>query len=101
MAKRRILKKEIGYSFGNLFFDMLIYKCFRSDIDTEKVEEIMSSVSELSDEFILRAHHAPSHGNKKEVKQYYRKLYKDLNASLDEISKEIEQLGGIEGSETI
>ncbi|MDR0844253.1 MAG: hypothetical protein LBN71_03455 [Tannerella sp.] len=101
MAKRRLLKKEISYSFGNLFFDMLVYKCFQPDVDAEKVEALMTSVSEWNSEFISRAHHAPSRGNKKDVKQYYRKLYTDLDATLDTLSDELKQLDGIEGSGTV
>lgn len=91
MAKRRILKKEIDYIFGDFFFDLLICQHFIPDVDESKVESIMSYISTTNKEFICRAHHSPK-GNKKQVKQYYSKLYQDLDNAFEQISKDIEAL---------
>lgn len=92
MAKRRILKKEIYYTFGDLFFDVLIYMHFQPDADKAKVELILSKISEANSEFICRAHHSPKGKDKKEIKRYYNKLYQELDNSVEQILKEIESL---------
>lgn len=91
MAKRRILKKEIDYTFGDFFFDLLICQHFIPDVDNSKVESIMSQISAANKEFICRVHHAPKK-NQKEVKQYYRKLYQDIDNVIDQISEDIDAL---------
>ncbi|MDR2920256.1 MAG: hypothetical protein LBV72_12950 [Tannerella sp.] len=91
MAKKRILKKEIDYTFGDFFFDLLICQHFIPDVDKSKVESIMSYISTTNKEFICRVQHSPK-GNKKQVKQYYNKLYQDLDNAFEKISKDIEAL---------
>ncbi len=95
MAKRRILKKEIGYLFGSLFSDMLICRYLFPETKQDEFESLATRICQQNDEFIRRAHHAPSKRNKVEVKKYYRKLYADLDAELNALASEIDRLTDI------
>lgn len=92
MAKKRILKKEIYYLFEDLFFDLLICQHFIPNVNKSNVESILLHISEANIEFICRAHHSPNRKNKKETKQYYDKLFLDLDNTVKQISKDIEAL---------
>ena len=92
MAKRRILKKEIYYTFGDMLFDTLIYQYLAPKENQEKVESLISRINQCCNEFICRAHHAPNKKNKSSVKQYYKKLLLDLDHEIEQFSQEIEAL---------
>lgn len=92
MAKRRILKKEIGYVAGDLFMETLICKLYIPGVDQEKSDILMSRILDMQDSFIVRAGHPDGKDNKKVVKEYYRKLRSDLQVEVDAIAKNIEEL---------
>jgi len=93
MAKRKTLKRDIGYIAGELFTEVLVTKMLVPGIDNNKADDLMSRILDMQDAYVLRASHPDAKDNKKMVKEYYKKLYKDLQAEVDAISKEIEDLG--------
>lgn len=92
MAKKRILKKEIYYIFGDMLFDVLICQHLSPNIDETKVETIISQINQRCNDFICRAQHTPNKENKQVVKQYYKKLIQDFDNEIEQISLEIEAL---------
>lgn len=92
MAKRRILKKEIGYVAGELFTEALICKLYIPGVDQEKSDILMTRILDMQDNFIVRAGHPDGKDNSGLVKAYYRKLRADLQAEVDAIAGEIEEL---------
>ena len=92
MAKRRILKKEIYYIFGDMLFDTLICQYLTPKADLAKIESLISQINQSCVDFICRAHHAPNKKNKSSVKQYYKKLMSDLDHEIEKLSQEIEAL---------
>lgn len=92
MAKRRILKKYIGYAAGDLFTEALICKLYIPGVEAEKAEMVMSRILDMQDEFIRRAHCPDGKENATLVKEYYRKLMVDLQTEVDAIAVEINGL---------
>ncbi|MEG1543248.1 MAG: hypothetical protein RR382_01810 [Tannerellaceae bacterium] len=92
MAKRRILKKDISCVAGELFSEVLICKAFIPGVTQEKAEVVMTRILDMQDEFIRRAHRPDGKDNKTLVKEYYRKLWVDLQTEMDAISVEINAL---------
>ena len=92
MAKRRILKKEIGCVAGDLFLEILVCKLYIPGVDTEKADVVLSRVLDMQDNFISRANHTDGKDNKKLVKDYYRKLRADLQEEVNAIAAEIGEL---------
>lgn len=92
MAKRRNLKRDIGYIAGELFTEILVSKMLVPNIDHEKADELMGRVLDMQDKFIKRAARPDGKDNKKLVRQYYKKLEEDLQAEIDGIIGEIEEL---------
>ena len=92
MAKRRILKKEIGYVAGDLFFEVLVCKLYIPGVDQEKADVLMARVLDMQDDFIRRANCPDGKDNKALVKEYYRKLRTDLQAGINAIATEIDAL---------
>lgn len=92
MAKRRKLKKDIGYVAGDLFAEALFCKLYIPGVDKEKAEVVMSRILDMQDDFVRRANHPDGKDNKKMVKEYYRKFWADLQTEVDAIANEIGEL---------
>lgn len=92
MAKRRILKKNIGYITGDLLWEVLICKLYIPGVDSEKADVAMARILDMQDDFIRRAGHPSGKDNKKVVKGYYRKLRADLQTEIDAIADQIAAL---------
>lgn len=89
MAKRRILKKDIGYITGELFFETLVCKLYIPGTDQEKADVVMARILDMQDEFVRRANCPDGKDNKTLVKEYYRKLKIDLQTEINAIATEI------------
>lgn len=96
MAKRRILKKDISYVAGELFTEVLICQAFVPGTEQEKADAVLSRILEMQDEFISRAQRPDGNGDRKHVKEYYRKLRANLQAEVDAIGEEIASLSKAE-----
>ena len=92
MAKRIILKKEIGYAAGELFLEVLVCKLYIPGVDQEKADVLMTRVLDMQDEYIRRANRPDGKDNKTLVKAYYTKLRADLQQEIDSIAAEIGEL---------
>ncbi|NCC09728.1 MAG: hypothetical protein EOM31_04350 [Bacteroidia bacterium] len=88
MANRRDLKKNVNYIAGELFQECLVQSMFIPGIDKTKLDELMSSVLVMQDEFISRINHTEP-GN---VKKFYKKFYIDFDQKVNEIIEAIEKL---------
>lgn len=88
MAKRRTLKKNINYICSELFAECVALTHYKIEVKQEDIDNVMSRILLMQDEFIRRVSHTQP-GN---VKAFYKKLYKDLNAQVDDIINSIEQL---------
>ena len=91
MAKRRDLKKAIDYLSGELMMETLLCS-LQPKFDKAKLEEIMTSIGRMSDEFRGRIQHPAGSANKQLVKQYYKKVREDFDAEVDRIYTEIVSL---------
>lgn len=89
MAKRRILKKEIGYVAGELFAEVLVCKLYVPGVEQEKAEVVLSRILDMQDDFIRRVNCPNGKDNGTLVKEYYRKLRLDLQTEVDAIADEI------------
>lgn len=93
MAKRRILKKNIGYITGELFTEVLVLQILLPNVDNDKAEKLMVRILDTQDEFICRAGNVDAKGNKTLVKEYYRKLKVDFQTEMNAIIADLEALG--------
>ncbi|HBL73574.1 MAG TPA: hypothetical protein DD409_12330 [Bacteroidales bacterium] len=92
MAKKRILKKEISHVANELYTEALLCSIFVKNIEMAAIEQVVSRILEMEDNFIRRAHKPDAKENKARVKAYYKKLVVDLEAETEAISKELEKL---------
>lgn len=92
MAKRRILKKSIGYLAGDLFTEVWVRTWLLPAVEKEKAEKLMTRILDMQADFVSRAHRPDGKDNKALVKAYYRKLRADLQTEADAIVSEIETL---------
>ena len=88
MANKRTLKKTVNYIAGELFTECIVLKEFIPNVDKEKVDELMTKVLYLQNEFIGRINH-PEPGN---IKGSYKKLHADLGTQVNALVKEISEL---------
>jgi hypothetical protein len=92
MAKRRHLKRNIGYIAGELFMEVLVSNMLYPEIGLNKSDELLERIQKMEDEFVLRAAKPDAKENKKLIKAYYRKLEADLQQSIDSIVSDIQTL---------
>lgn len=92
MAKRKKLKQIINYVAGELFIEALLFKQVIPGVNQEKAEALMSRIIDVQTDFVLRAGSPDAKHNKTLVKEYYRKLYVDLQTEIDAIAQEIAEL---------
>lgn len=92
MANRRILKKEISYTAGNLFLETVFCKLYLPNANAEKADTILARILDMQDNFIGRAGRPDGKNNPKLVKAYYSKLRADLQKEIDAIAAEIGEL---------
>ena len=92
MAKRRILKKYIGYIAGDLLTEVLIRKMLTPEIEQEKIEDLLARIVNMQENFICRAHRPDGKDNGALVRKYYQKLMVDLESEVNAIVKEVEGL---------
>lgn len=92
MAKRKDLKQIINYVAGELFIEVLLFKKVIPGVDQEKAEALMSRIIDVQTDFVLRAASPDGKNNKTLVKEYYSKLYVDLQTEIDAIVQEIAEL---------
>jgi len=80
MANKRDLKKSINYVAGELFGECLVLKALKK-ADDAKVDEVLTDILNLQNEFLARANH-PQPGA---IKPYFRKLYSDFGDAIEAI----------------
>lgn len=92
MAKRRNLKRDIGYVAGELFTEVLVAKMLVPGIDHDKGDQLLGRILDMQDEFVQRAAKPDGKENKKLVKEYYKKLEADLQQAINAIVDDIHAL---------
>ncbi|MDR0431537.1 MAG: hypothetical protein LBH58_13845 [Tannerellaceae bacterium] len=92
MAKRRILKKNIGYIAADLTTEVLVCKMLLPDVNHDEMDNLLINIFKMQEEFVRRAHYPDGKDNKLLVKKYYKKLFIDLETEVNTIVKEIEEL---------
>lgn len=87
MANRRKLKKNINYICSELFAECVALMHYNIDVKQEDIDNLMSRILIMQDDFISRISHTEP-GN---VKYFYKKLKTDFSAQVDDIVNTITQ----------
>jgi len=93
MASRKELKKYIKFVSIELITECYVKYSLFPKIKGDEVSKILLKINKLNYDLIGRINNAEGKDNKKITKAYYKKIAKDWNASVEEIVKEIEELG--------
>ncbi len=88
MANRRDLKKNINYICSDLFAECVALTHYKVDVKQEDVDNLMTRILLMHDEFISRISHTQP-GN---TKGFYKKLRSDFNAQAEDIVSTLTQL---------
>ena len=83
--KRRLLKKQVNYIAGELFAECVVLTQVVPGIDEKKVDDLMTRILYMQDDFISRISHTQP-GN---VKGHYKKSHEDLNKEIQVASDEL------------
>jgi hypothetical protein len=81
MASRRQLKKQLKYTYSELYF----LCAFSNTKDENANEELINKLIILNQDTISRI----SHTDKKNAKAYYKNLFKDINEGIEEIFEQL------------
>jgi len=92
MANNRILKKVIGEVSEDLYLESLFYYQYAPEESLEHIEEIISKINAMQEEFLQRTNNVPGKANPKMVKSYYSVLKEDMNKSIQEITADLDEL---------
>ncbi|MBQ7494193.1 MAG: hypothetical protein IJT75_00270 [Bacteroidaceae bacterium] len=88
MSKRRTLKKAINEISADLLVELLAVKQNTPSIPDADVENVVSSILLMQEDFVNRL----SHVDKRQVKRFFKQLEDDLAVSTNEIIDHIFQL---------
>ncbi len=92
MASRRKLKQTIRFVSSELITD-IYFRCLMSKkVDEQKVDDLVVKIMTLTGEYILRVNRPDGKDNPKLVKAYFRKLFTDWQAAMEQVIKEIETI---------
>ncbi len=90
MANLKNFKKDVDYICEQVVLDCLLYAQTVEESKLEEIEQIMNEALVLNAELRKRANHPDGKENSKLVKEYYKKLIKDLiekcNAMYDKLN---------------
>ena len=92
MAKRRLLKKEVGHIAGELFTEALVCRLYIPGVDRAQADSLMARILDMQDEFSVRAGRPDGKDNSQLVKAYYRDLKADLQKEVNAIGEAISAL---------
>lgn len=88
MANRRTLKKNINSICSELFYECIALSHYNLDVKREDIDNLMTRILVMQDEFISRISHTEP-GN---VKLFYKKLKEDFSAQVSDI---VDSLGSL------
>ncbi|MGL5262358.1 MAG: hypothetical protein ACRC9P_08240 [Bacteroides sp.] len=88
MASRRILKKSVKSITNELMTDCLILDYLNPEVDSAKIDEILSQIYQLKMEYVSRISHTEP-GN---PKKYYRQFREDFSNEITNILADITAL---------
>jgi hypothetical protein len=88
MAKRRDLKKTIEYLSGEWMIRTWICS-LQPEADQSQLGEMMTRICAMNEEYRRRIQHPSGKADKRQVKQYYRRLCEDFDAELNRIEEEL------------
>ena len=83
MANKRTLKKNINYLTYDLLAECFTYQYFHKDADPKKVETAATQILDLRNELVSRINHVDGKDNPKLVKEYFQKIRKDFEKSIE------------------
>lgn len=92
MASRRKLKKTINYVSSELISELYLRVLLSGKTDESKIEALSIEITDLNDQFILRAGRPDGKNNNAIVKAYFRKLFSDWQNAVDAIIKKMDEL---------
>lgn len=85
MASRKNLKKTVNFIVEEIVTDCLVQQALK-ETDEKNVDEVLSDVMNLQNEFLARI----SHTEPSNVKSFYKDFYKDFNDRVDAIYAKID-----------
>lgn len=92
MASNKNLKKAIGEIAEELYLESLFYYQYAPEESLEQIEKIIFEINAMQEELLHRTNNVPGKANPKLVKDYYTKLKKDINKSVQKITAELDKL---------
>lgn len=91
MANKRKLKKTMHFISSQLITDVFFKSLMKKEDNAARYDALVMEISQFTREFINRI--GKNGGkNPKEIKAYYRKLYADWNAGIDQFIGKINEL---------
>lgn len=91
MASRRDLKKDINWITEEVIGDCLLFLDIHQDHDKEPVANIINTMIEKRNELVSKVNHQDKSEGRKETKEKYKSIAKDLidtaNTCFEELSK--------------
>ncbi|OFX20658.1 MAG: hypothetical protein A2033_05095 [Bacteroidetes bacterium GWA2_31_9] len=92
MASIKNLKKDIDYIVSEIISDCYIYLYFNNNKNEENVIDIITKSVDLRNDLFHRTNNPDKNANKKDFKQHYKNIYKELLANSDDLFNQLSSL---------
>lgn len=83
MASVRRIKKDIDYLVGEVVADCYTYLYLSGNKNRDKVVEIMEDLVSQRNDFFHRVNNPEKGVDRKQIRNHYREIYKDLLVAID------------------
>lgn len=90
MANLRQIKKDINYLVYEVVSDCYTYIYLNPGKNEKKAKDIIDSIMDFRNQIIFKVNHPPK--DKKEIKKYYKSLYKEMFETIDKSFKSLSDL---------
>ena len=91
MASIKTLKRDISYLSNELIMATLFKKADIQSEDIPKMNQILANIADFDTQFRQRAQNNPKQATGKETKAYYKQVLLDMETSITQILKEINE----------
>ncbi len=92
MASRRSLKKDIRFLANDLFTNSYLKQAFFDNVDQDKLAEVVVKSVDFQNQLLAKANHPDAKDNPKMVKDYYKKLRKEMMEKYVSLSEDLNNL---------
>jgi hypothetical protein len=95
MASVRELKKDIDFLIYEVISDCFTFSALHPDIKSDELSAVISDAVDFRNDLIARVNNPDGKDNPKIVREYYKKVERDLLTGVDDLFTRLSELSSV------